>query len=201
MLPLIAAAAIPAIAGLAGGVISAYGQHSANQTNRDIAVKTNEMNRDIAREQMQFQERMSSTAWQRGMQDMRSAGINPILAATQGAASAPSGASIGAITGAPMQNVHSRSLEAVSSALQASQMYANLQKIQSDTALNKALVEAARADAALKTNSAKVADANATNIKLHTEGLKTESAIDETKYGQILRYLDRLPMPFTKKKK
>lgn len=77
---------------LIGGGANILSQNSANDANVQAAQRAGEWNQSNAREQMAFQEKMSNSAYQRATADMKAAGINPLMAYSQGGASAPSGA-------------------------------------------------------------------------------------------------------------
>lgn len=111
-------------AALIGGAVSYLGGRSANKEGKKEAQR----NRD-------FQERMSSTAHQRQVSDLRAAGLNPALAYGQGGASTPSGA---------VATFKDSATPAINSALQARRQTAELELIKTQT-------EAAQAQAK-KTN-------------------------------------------------
>lgn len=114
------------IGGAIGAIGDFLGQRSANKQNLRIA-----------REQMQFQERMSNTAWQRGVADMQAAGINPMLAVSQGPATAPPGAKteVQSVTGGRLGD------RAINSALAVSQIR-NLEAQSRKTGAEAQLLEA-----------------------------------------------------------
>jgi hypothetical protein len=93
-----------------------------------------------AREQMAFQERMSSTAYQRTMKDMRAAGLNPILASKLGGASTPSGA---------QAKIPDPTEKGLTQAFAARRLSADIQVLQTQAAKNKADAERSLAAASL----------------------------------------------------
>lgn len=80
---------------LLGGLFGKKSTDDANEAQIASAREQMEFQRQANQKAMDFSERMSSTAHQRQVADMRAAGLNPILSAKYGGASSPSGVTSG----------------------------------------------------------------------------------------------------------
>lgn len=119
--------------------------YSAKSAERGVEAM-NAANREIAAENRAWMERMSSTAHQREVADLRAAGLNPILSATGGSgASTPQGSMI------PMQSTKE----------QKANILANTAKLMSEINVNSAVASKNRAEQKAVTAEGEILKENA----------------------------------------
>lgn len=181
-----------------GGIASAFGQMMANSEAKEASQR-----------QMDFQKETLRSQYQWGMEDMRKAGLNPILAYKQGGAGSASGADYtpGNVGAAAVSGAST----ATSSALAARAQDMQLENIAADTRLKdsqdktqaalqvQAMAQAGQANSQSALNDAVKARTNVDTL-ISTEQLGSAKAAaakalsDEEFYktpeGQALRTLD-----------
>lgn len=145
--------AISAVTGLIGASKTNSAQDARQQDAEAFNAEQAQLNRDFqagqAKQQMDYQERLSNSAYQRAMGDMRTAGLNPLLAYSQGGASTPIGASASgsqasAPTPAPVINKTAAAMDAASKTMANAQQFSQIENINANTKKTQADEELTR---------------------------------------------------------
>lgn len=163
-----------------GAVSSIFGGHSANQANRDLA-----------RDQMNFERRMSNTAMQRRVRDLYKAGLSPLLAYSQGGGA---GASTPTYQRAEVKDEVTpgvtKGIEAMISAQQVRNMKAEEDRIKADTNLSHA--KAVEATSAADVNRAQVprlgAEVGEIQSRTRVNEEMVKRVIEETNLARVSAY-------------
>ncbi|WNK13733.1 MAG: DNA pilot protein [Microvirus sp.] len=180
------------------GASSFFGQQSANESNQQIAQNNSAFNADQMRQSQDynaheaqlnrnFQHSMRQTAYQEAVPDMIAAGLNPMLAYSQGGAAQPGGAQASsgaaqAVQPASMQNAAGAGIAAAAQAanIDATQAQARKSNAEADEIESTLIDEQGKSKSGKSPqwNSLKAAGMNAQTGKTVTEARLISKQVD-----------------------
>lgn len=150
--PVTVAAGIGALGNLVGGFLGSSAQKKANKA----MLKEGKRNR-------KWLKMMSDTEWQRGVEDMKAAGLNPMLALSQGGASTPGSSAVSQIPEDALARGVSSAGDKAALAVQLSNVIANTEKTMQEArgAKNQADISGVQADIAKAGSATRIHTAEA----------------------------------------
>ena len=177
-----------ALASIGGSIISgatsAWGAAAANREARAAS-----------RRQMEFQERMQRNRYRYTMEDMRAAGLNPILAYQQGGGGAPSGASytpqnIGAGAASALSSGINSAINARMTGQQMKLIRSQIKNVEQDTKKKLEETNTTAHHGAEALSRTKINNQTYHSAKAAAEGAKHLEEIYKGPMGPVLRYIE-----------
>lgn len=158
-------AAIGTLGAIAGPLLNYQGAKEANETNIEMSQANSAFNAAEAQKNRDFQEMQRSTQYQVATEDMKKAGINPMVAFMKGGAGTTSGAQAAAVSTPAVSNKFEAALTASAQVAAIAMQKASIEKIVADTDVSRAQAAQVRAQTLNTT-------ASTGNITQQTENLK-----------------------------
>lgn len=175
-------------AGLVGAVI---GSVTSAATGAISGAKQRKFAKKEARKARQWQREMSSTAYQRATADLRKAGLNPLLAYTQGGASTPSGAKADTPSKYGLEGVANAAVQGYTAHAQLKSMQEQAKTMYSQRRLNEANELKMYSARGLDIMNTKIAREQRDRLKYENIRAKHQGEMSDTTVGRGLDWIER----------